>query len=127
LSVDSILGRRVLLVEDESLVAMLIEEALLDAGAIMIGPFAAVAQALAAIAAEPPELAILDLNLAGESSVPVADDLVARGVPIIFASGYGAAGLPPRYRTRPMLAKPFDPAELILTLMRLSEGVPRLG
>lgn len=51
---DSILGRRVLLVEDESLVAMLIEEALIDAGAIMIGPFAAVAPALAAIAAEPP-------------------------------------------------------------------------
>jgi len=122
---EPLTGRRILLVEDEALVAMLIEEALSNAGAAMIGPFSAVGPALAAILAERPELAILDLNLAGESSLPVADDLVARGVPIVFASGYGAAGLPPRYRQRPMLAKPFDPAELILTLVHLLDDAPR--
>jgi len=78
---EPLLGRRVLLVEDEALVAMLIGDALSDAGAVVIGPFAAVAPALAAIADMPPELAILDLNLGGESSLPIADDLVARGVP----------------------------------------------
>ena len=97
MTTEPLLGRRVLLVEDEALVAMLIGDALSDAGAVVIGPFAAVAPALAAIADMPPELAILDLNLGGESSLPIADDLVARGVPIIFASGYGNAGLPPRY------------------------------
>jgi len=119
---ESLKGRRVLVVEDEALVAVLIEEALTSAGAAIIGPFAAVAPSLAAIAAEPPEVAILDLNLAGESSLPVAAELVARGVPIIFASGYGAAGLPPKYRERPMLAKPYDPAELLLALVSLLEG-----
>lgn len=120
---EPLLGRRVLLVEDEALVAMLIGDALSDAGAVMIGPFSAVAPALAAIAATPPELAILDLNLGGESSLPIADDLVSRGVPIVFASGYGTAGLPPRYRATPMLAKPFDPAELIVRLAALLDGV----
>jgi len=113
---EPLLGRRVLLVEDEALVAMLIGDALSDAGAVVIGPFAAVADM-------PPELAILDLNLGGESSLPIADDLVARGVPIIFASGYGNAGLPPRYRASPMLAKPFDPADLIVKLAALLDAV----
>lgn len=102
---------------------MLIAEALADAGAVLVGPFAAVAPALAAIEAVSPELAILDLNLGGESSLPIADDLMARGVPIIFASGYGSAGLPPRFRAKPMLAKPFDPAELIVKLAALLDGV----
>jgi DNA-binding response OmpR family regulator len=110
-----------LLVEDEALVAMLIEDALDDAGAVMIGPFAAVAPALAAIPEARPELAVLDLNLGGESSLPIADDLALRGVPLVFASGYGQAGLPPRFRNRPMLAKPFDPTELIAVLTTLWE------
>ena len=122
---ESLKGRRVLVVEDEALVAVLIEEALISAGATIMGPFSAVAPSMAAIAAEPPEVAILDLNLAGESSLPVADDLVARGVPIIFASGYGSAGLPPRYRERPMLAKPYDPAELLLALVSVLEAPQR--
>lgn len=122
---ESLKGRRVLVVEDEALVAVLIEEALTSAGATIMGPFSAVAPSMAAIAAEPPEVAILDLNLAGESSLPVADDLVARGVPIIFASGYGSAGLPPRYRERPMLAKPYDPAELLLAVVGVLEAPQR--
>jgi DNA-binding response OmpR family regulator len=111
-----------LLVEDEALVAMLIEDALDSAGAVMLGPYAAVAPALAAIPEALPELAVLDLNLAGESSLPIADDLAGRGVPLVFASGYGQAGLPPRFRGRPMLAKPFDPAELISVLAALWEA-----
>ena len=119
---EPLAGRRVLLVEDEALVAMLIEDALDNAGAVMIGPFAAVAPALAAIPEAMPELAVLDLNLGGESSLPIADDLALRGVPLVFASGYGQAGLPPRFRNRPVLAKPFDPAELITVLTNLWEA-----
>jgi DNA-binding response OmpR family regulator len=119
---EPLAGRRVLLVEDEALVAMLIEDALDSAGAVMLGPYAAVAPALAAIPDALPELAVLDLNLAGESSLPIADELAGRGVPLVFASGYGQAGLPPRFRGRPMLAKPFDPAELIAVLAALWEA-----
>jgi DNA-binding response OmpR family regulator len=119
---EPLAGRRVLLVEDEALVAMLIEDALDSAGAVMLGPYAAVAPALAAIPEALPELAVLDLNLAGESSLPIADELAGRGVPLVFASGYGQAGLPPRFRGRPMLAKPFDPAELIAVLAALWEA-----
>ena len=113
-------GRRILVVEDEALVAMLVEDALLDAGCSVVGPVATVAEALALLEqGEMPEAAVLDLNLAGETSTPVADALTRRGVPFVVATGYGAAGLPPEHRDVPVLAKPYDPAELTATLARL--------
>ena len=65
-------GRRVLVVEDEALVAMLVEDALLDAGAAVVGPAATVSEALSLLSKENPDVAVLDLNLAGETSTPVA-------------------------------------------------------
>jgi CheY-like chemotaxis protein len=112
-------GRRVLVVEDEALVAMLVEDALLDAGASVIGPAATVAEALALLERETPEAAVLDLNLAGETSTPVADALAARGVPFVVATGYGADGLPPGHAAVPVLAKPYDPDDLTAALSRL--------
>jgi CheY-like chemotaxis protein len=113
-------GRRVLVVEDEALVAMLVEDALLDAGATVLGPAATVAEALALLEREePPHAAVLDLNLAGETSTPVADVLAARGVPFVVATGYGASGLPPGHAGVPVLAKPYDPDELTAALSRL--------
>lgn len=112
-------GRRILIVEDEALVAMLVEDALLDAGCRIIGPAATVAEALALLEAELPEAAVLDLNLSGETSAPVADALVQQGVPFLVASGYGAAGLPEGHRGVPVLAKPYDPGELTAALARL--------
>jgi len=114
-----LVGRRIFVVEDEALVALLIEDALIAAGGSMIGPFAQVRPALAALEAGLPDVAVLDLNLGGESSLPIAERLVALGVPILFASGYGPAGLPPRFQTRPMLAKPYDSAALIGQLVAL--------
>ncbi|MBX9701188.1 MAG: response regulator [Acetobacteraceae bacterium] len=113
-------GRRILVVEDEALVAMLVEDALLDAGASVLGPAATVAEALALLGREaPPDAAVLDLNLAGETSTPVADALAARGLPFVIATGYGASGLPPGHADVPVLAKPYDPDELTGVLGRL--------
>ncbi|MCK8785127.1 response regulator [Roseomonas sp. NAR14] len=108
--------RRVLVVEDEALVAMLVEDALLEVGCTIMGPATTVAEALKLIEKGLPDVAVLDLNLGGETSTPVADALAARGVPFIVATGYGAAGLPPGYKDVPVLAKPYDPAELTRAL-----------
>lgn len=114
-------GRRILVVEDEALVAMLVEDALLDAGATVVGPAATVAEALALLEREPdpPHAAVLDLNLAGETSTPVADVLAKRGVPFVVATGYGASGLPQGHSEVPVLAKPYDPDDLTSTLGRI--------
>ena len=80
-------GRRILIVEDEALVAMLVEDALLDAGAEVIGPVATVAEALSLLDTASPDAAVLDLNLAGETSTPVADVLAAQGVQSISVLG----------------------------------------
>jgi CheY-like chemotaxis protein len=114
--------RRILVVEDEALVAMLVEDALQDAGFGLIGPARSVAQAIALLAAETPSAAVLDLNLAGESSATVADALAARGIPFVVTTGYGASGLPPGHRGVPVLPKPYDPAELTAVLDRLCAG-----
>ena len=112
-------GRRILVVEDEALVAMLVEDALLDAGAEVVGPVATVMEALALLRGQLPEAAVLDLNLAGETSTPVADELARLGVPFVVATGYGADGLPPGHANVPVLAKPYDPADLTAALSRL--------
>lgn len=112
-------ARKVLVVEDEALVAMLVEDALLDAGFSVIGPAATVDEAMALLAQERPDAVVLDLNLAGETSTPVADVLAQRGVPFVVATGYGAEGLPPGHAKVPVLAKPYDPDELTGTLSRI--------
>lgn len=112
-------GRKVLLVEDEALVAMLVEEALLEAGFQVIGHASSVREAMALLARERPDAVVLDLNLAGETALPVADALVASGIPYVIATGYGANGLPPAHRHAPVLTKPYDPAMLASELGRL--------
>ena len=112
-------GRRVLVVEDEALVAMLVEDALLDAGFSVIGPAATVEEAMNFLAAERPDAVVLDLNLAGETSTPVADALASRGIPYVIATGYGASGLPAGHQQAMVLAKPYDPSELTAMLGRI--------
>ena len=123
-------ARKILVVEDEALVAMLVEDALLDAGFAVLGPAATVEEALALLEREAPDAVVLDLNLAGETSTPVADWLAARGIPYVIATGYGATGLPAGHQDAMVLAKPYDPAELtgmldrICRLERIGGGVP---
>jgi DNA-binding response OmpR family regulator len=112
-------GRKILVVEDEALVAMLVEDALRDAGFTVLGPAATVEEARALLDREWPDAVVLDLNLAGETSTPVADLLAARGIPYVIATGYGASGLPPGHQDAMVLAKPYDPAELIAMLGRI--------
>jgi len=114
-------GRRILVVEDEALVAMLVEDALVEAGYEVIGPARSVAQAMKLLEGETPAAAVLDLNLAGETSTPVADALARRGVPFVVATGYGVAGVPAAHRAAPVLPKPYDPADLTATIARLCD------
>jgi DNA-binding response OmpR family regulator len=89
--------KRVLVVEDDYLVAMDIVRALERAGAEVIGPAPAVEAALDALEQTAPDGAILDINLGGEMAFPVADALLARGVPFVFATGYDAQVIPSRF------------------------------
>lgn len=114
---------RILVAEDEPLVAMLLEDVLLDAGASIIGPVATVAEALRLVAAEPLDCAVLDLNLTGETCLAVADALVERGVPFLVATGYGGDAPLPRHGGVLVLQKPYDPVELIAALHGLRSAV----
>lgn len=104
-------GRRILVVEDESLVAMLLETILEDMGCLPVGPASTVDEALRAAQADPaPDLALLDVNVAGQKVFPVAEALRERGVPIVFSTGYGEGGLPEAWRGHVTLQKPFTEA-----------------
>jgi DNA-binding response OmpR family regulator len=107
---------RVLVVEDEVLIAMLINDVLSDAGATAVGPAASVSDALRLIEAERDtgiDAAVLDLNLMGKSSMGVADRLAALGIPVVFATGSDNSAIAQRHRTIPILSKPFNCDALI--------------
>jgi CheY-like chemotaxis protein len=112
-------GRRVLVVEDEMIVAWLLEDMLTELGCTVIGPAASVDRALAMIEAEAIEVALLDVNLNGELSYPVADALIAQGVPFVFSTGYDKDRLRDGYRTFPVLQKPYHQSELNGALAKL--------
>lgn len=105
-------GRRILLVEDESLVAALAEDMLLDAGCEVLLAMC-LDDAMLLANDDEVELGILDVNLGAERSYPVADLLRARGTPFIFATGYGRAGLNGAYQDVPVLQKPYREEDLL--------------
>ena len=110
---NALKGARVLVVEDEYFVAILIEEILESAGCIVMGPIPRLREALDAAHHDDCDAAVLDVNLAGERINPVADALSERNVPFLFVTGYGASALPSEYAERPRLCKPFRMAELL--------------
>lgn len=101
------MGLRVLVVEDEMTIALMIEDMLADLGHEVVDMPMRLPLALAAVERGSFDLAILDVNLDGETSYPVAKLLHERALPFIFATGYGASGLSPEFRDRPVLQKPF--------------------
>lgn len=114
----SLAGHRVLVVEDEELIALLLADLLEDLGATVAGPAASVAEALALVEDEALTGALLDLTLRGETAYPVADRLAGRGVPYIFITGHGQGQLAARHAHAPVLGKPFGAEQLAGALAR---------
>ncbi len=115
---DTLKARRVLIVEDEALVAMLVEEMLTDLGFEVVGPAMRLQRALQLARQEDFDVAVLDVNLANEQSFPVAEALRERGIPFIFATGYGSKGLTETFRDSITLQKPFEARQLEQALSR---------
>lgn len=107
-------GAKVLVLEDETLVSMMVEDMLLDLGCEVVGPFAKLDQALAYLGSGGGQIdaALLDVNLGGVRSFPMAEALADKGVPFVFTTGYDESGLPDIWRGRPTLRKPFMMGEM---------------
>ena len=115
-SVPKLEGLRVLVVEDEMMIALLIEDMLSEYGCRAVETAGRLGHALDAARTQQVDLAILDLNLGGEPAYPVAEVLAERGIPFVFTTGYGVEGIAPAWRERPTIAKPFKPDQLVRSM-----------
>jgi CheY-like chemotaxis protein len=109
-------GVGVFLVEDEPLLAMSVEDMLIELGCKVTASAANLTEAIEMAAAGSFDCALLDVNLAGSEVFPVADILDKRGIPFAFSSGYGASQLPEAFSTRPIVPKPFSMDQLFAGL-----------
>lgn len=100
-------GLSVLVVEDETIISLLVESMLMDLGCKDVWYASSVEEALHMLAQRTPDAAVLDVNLAGETAYPIARQLAAAEVPFVFATGYGAGGIHQDWAGRPVLQKPF--------------------
>jgi CheY-like chemotaxis protein len=117
--IPELIGCRILLVEDELLISCMLEDMIEDLGCTLVGPASRVDQALVLVAGEAIDAVILDVSLDEQLSYPVADALVARGIPFLFSTGYDRDRLRDGYRSFAMLQKPFHPSELARVLTGL--------
>ena len=111
---------RVLIVEDEYYLAADLAEALQARGARIVGPVGTFDEALAAVAADEIDMALLDMNLRGEMSFAVAERLAEAGIPFVIATGYSTESLPESLRDRPRVEKPFRPEVMRDVLAQLT-------
>ena len=110
-------AKRILLVDDEALVALAAEDILISEGYSVVGPADRLESALRLAKSEALDGAVLDINLAGDYVWPVADALFERGVPFVLLTGFGKGlDLPPSCRLTPLLTKPVRPSELAMAL-----------
>jgi CheY-like chemotaxis protein len=123
----SLRGCRILVVEDEMLVSILLEDLLQGGGCEIVGPAARLGRAIDLATTETIDAALLDLNIDRREVYPVAEILAQRAIPFAFVSGYSVGNVRASFRNRPTLQKPFQTEELerVLRLM-LSEATPRL-
>ena len=114
----ALVGRRILVVEDEYLVAQVVVDLLEEAGAEVVGPIGWLDEALAFIESDGGSFdgVVLDVNLHGKKSYPVADALMRRDIPFTFATGYAGSVLDEPYRRYPRCEKPFNQQRLIAAL-----------
>ncbi len=116
-------GLKVLLVEDEAIIAMLLEDMLGDLGHKVIATAGRMEQATRLAAELPIDLAIIDVNLNGEQTYSLASIFSDRGVPFIFATGYGVSGLKKEWANVPTLQKPFQEEELAKAISQVVRSV----
>lgn len=112
-------GRRVLVVEDEMILALDLSDIVESFGSIVVVA-ARVSKALAALKEARFDCAVLDLNLGGEMVYPVAVELDRLGIPYLFTTGYGADGLAPEFHSRTVIAKPYTQSEVFAGLLKLA-------
>lgn len=125
-------GRRVFVVEDETLVLFGLEDILSELGCVVVAQAMRLEQALAkAHELGPVDAAILDVNIGGRTVFPAAQVLAERGVPLLFATGYGREGLPEEWQAHPVIVKPYSPQDVERALTSLlmpdeagAEGLP---
>lgn len=115
-SPNRLVSCRVLVIEDESLVAMLLEDTLASLGCQVIGCASRFGEAEEKARSLSFDLAVLDINLNGKQTLPIAEILFGRAIPFVFATGYEVGFLPPHLRAAPVLQKPFGQQELEATL-----------
>jgi CheY-like chemotaxis protein len=113
---------KILIVEDEAIIAFLLEDMLVELGCRDVRLAADVEEALDAIAERQPDVAVLDVNLAGVEVFPVADKLKAGGIPFVFTTGYGRDGLPAHWADTPVVQKPFRAVVLAAALTAVVAG-----
>ena len=121
----SLQGRTILAVEDEMLAAMMLEDILQNAGCDVIGA-GHLEQATLLARERDIDAAVLDVNLHGLRSYPVADALGARGIPFLFVTGYGETDLREVYPGRPVITKPYNDSDFIAALAAVISAVPRV-
>ncbi|ARP93821.1 response regulator [Bordetella genomosp. 13] len=120
MTTDSLRDRRILIVEDEYLIAEYLQSELEDAGAVVAGMAANIDDALRLLENNPTlDAAILDVNLGGEMVFPLADQLLERGVPFIFTTGYDASSIPARYATAVRCEKPYNTEAMLNAIRRV--------
>lgn len=118
---------RVLIVEDEFLIASMLEAHLVRLGYTLAPIASTVDEALSMLDQHRIDLAVVDINLAGTASFPVADALHARGIPFLFTTGYGESGVPEQYRAFTIVQKPYRIAKLEPILRGLRPQAPEQG
>ncbi len=118
----SLASKRILLVEDEPILAMLTEDMLTSFGCIVVGPALSIEEAEPLARGEALDAALLDINMGNGTSLPIAQILIERAVPFCFASGYGTAGVPGELRNLLVLPKPFTEQSLAEILGRVLDS-----
>lgn len=115
-------GKNILVVEDEIMIRLLLEDMLGELGYTIAGAVGRVEEAVKIARTGEFDVAILDVNLNGQTVSPVAEILEERGLPFVFATGYGERGLPERFSNRPTLQKPFQQENLSRILSQAFEN-----
>lgn len=120
-AISHLKGRRILVLEDEPLIAMMTTQLIRDLDGAVLGPFANTRRAAEAIT-DDIDAALLDVNIAGEFVYPLAERLLALGIPIVFVTGYDASAIEPRFASSALLTKPVDRDELTTALLSAAQS-----